>query len=70
VQLTLTPKGRELLASLAPDQAQVNDLIFQNLSAHEFTEPAAVARQAGIRSERGIALLEYILGDRELRAAG
>jgi DNA-binding MarR family transcriptional regulator len=70
VQLTVTPKGRERLAKLAPDQAQVNDIIFQNLSTEEFKELRRLLGKLALGSERGIALLEYMAGDRELRAAG
>jgi DNA-binding MarR family transcriptional regulator len=70
VQLALTPKGHERLAELAPDQAQVNDLIFQNLSAQEFKELRRILGKLAPGSERGIALLDYMVGDRRLRAAG
>jgi DNA-binding MarR family transcriptional regulator len=69
VNLTLTPKGRERLAKLAPDQAQVNDLIFQNFSAQDFRELRRLLAKLAPGSERGIALLAYMTGDRELTAA-
>ena len=70
IKLNLTPKGREILARLAPDQARVNDLIFQNLSAQEFTELRRLLGKLAFGSERGIALLNYLVSDREFKAVG
>jgi DNA-binding MarR family transcriptional regulator len=70
VQLTVTAKGHDKLSRLAPDQARVNDLIFQNLSTQEFKELRRLLGKLAFGSERGIALLDYMVGDRVLREAG
>ena len=70
VQLTLTAKGQDVLAKLAPDQARVNDLIFQNLSTQEFIELRRLLGKLGFGAERGIALLNYMAGDRESEVVG
>ena len=69
IRLNVTPKGRQLLASLAPDQARVNDIIFQNLTTQEFRELRRLLGKLAFGAERGIALLDYLVGERELRAA-
>ncbi len=69
IRLNVTPKGRELLARLAPDQARVNDVIFQSLTTQEFKELRRLLGKLAFGAERGIALLDYLAGERELRAA-
>jgi len=69
IRLNVTPKGRRLLATLAPDQARVNDIIFQNLTTQEFRELRRLLGKLAFGAERGIALLDYLVGERELRAA-
>ncbi len=70
IRLSVTPKGHQLLTRLAPDQAQVNDLLFQNLSSQEFRELRRLLGKLAFGAERGIALLNYLIGERNLRAAG
>jgi DNA-binding MarR family transcriptional regulator len=70
VQLTVTPKGHEKLAKLAPVQAEVNDVIFEHLSTQDFKELRRILAKLAPDSERGIALLKYMVDDRELSAAG
>jgi DNA-binding MarR family transcriptional regulator len=58
--LTTTPKGRGLLAELAPLQRQVNDALFEPLTKEHFRELAALVDPLVDAADRGLALLEYL----------
>jgi DNA-binding MarR family transcriptional regulator len=58
--LTTTPRGRELLARLAPLQQQVNDALFEPLTREQFRELAGRVDALVASADRALALLEYL----------
>jgi DNA-binding MarR family transcriptional regulator len=63
VRLLLTPRGRELLARLAPMQQEINDVLFEPVTAANFAEARAMARDLRQAAERAVLLSDYLLDD-------
>ena len=60
VCLRVTGKGRELLSDLARVQVQVNDVLFDFLSAEQFHAVGAAIDRIVTCGDRAIALLDYL----------
>ena len=60
VCLRVTGKGRELLSDLARVQVQVNDVLFDFLSAEQFRAVGATIDRVVACGDRAIALLDYL----------
>jgi DNA-binding MarR family transcriptional regulator len=65
VSLRTTAKARGLLASLAPTQVAVNDLLFEFIDAATFRQLIALLDDMGACGERALALLNYVLENQE-----
>ncbi|MDE2792022.1 MAG: MarR family winged helix-turn-helix transcriptional regulator [Paracoccaceae bacterium] len=62
VLLEVTSKGRSLLNDLAPVQREVNDVLFETLSAEEFHLLGKIIGDLVGSSEKALALADYITG--------
>jgi len=62
VRLSVTDKGRRLLADLAPVQQEVNDLLFESLGREDFRRLRRLARGLLEGSARAVALAGYLTG--------
>ncbi len=60
VSISLTPKGAELLDSIAPLRRRVNDVQFGCLSREEFQMLVPLVERLVQSGERALALLEYL----------
>jgi DNA-binding MarR family transcriptional regulator len=60
VCLRVTRKGVELLCNLAPKQVQVNDVLFESLSAKQFQGLGVTFDHLVASGDRAIALLDYL----------
>ena len=60
VCLRMTRKGADLLASLAPKQRQINDVLFEPVSAEEFAGLRSLVDRMVTNGDRAIALLKYL----------
>nr|WP_314073809.1 MarR family winged helix-turn-helix transcriptional regulator [uncultured Roseococcus sp.] len=58
--LTVTNRGRDLLAKLAPMQRQVNDAQFEDLSAEEFRQLSELMERLVASSTRALSLQRYL----------
>ncbi|WP_424813514.1 MarR family winged helix-turn-helix transcriptional regulator [Roseococcus sp. YIM B11640] len=58
--LTVTRQGRDLLATLAPTQRQVNDVQFDGISAEEFRSLSSMIERLIECSGRAISLQRYL----------
>ena len=58
--LTVTSRARDLLATLAPAQCQVNDVEFGHLSAREFQALAGMVERLLESSQRALSLQRYL----------
>jgi DNA-binding MarR family transcriptional regulator len=63
VCLRVTAKGRELLCDLAPVQVQVNDVLFDFVSAEQFRGLSATIDRIVACGDRAISLLDYFSTD-------
>lgn len=68
VLLCVSERGRELLASLWPMQAEINDLLFDPVDASNFAQVRALAEALRISSEKALALSDYLLAQERGRA--
>lgn len=60
VSLNTTPKARRLLASLAPTQVAVNDLLFEFLDASSFRRLRTMADSMNSCANRALSRLSYL----------
>ena len=60
VSLNTTPKARRLLASLAPTQVAVNDLLFEFLDAASFRRLRTMADSMNACANRALSRLAYL----------
>jgi DNA-binding MarR family transcriptional regulator len=63
VNLALTARGAEALATLAPLQREVNDLLFEPLSRDDFGQLCRILRALGESAARAGALADYLMDD-------
>lgn len=63
VNLTLTPRGVALLLQLAPLQREVNDTLFEPLSAQDFRLLCKIMRRMRASAGRAATLADYLLDD-------
>ncbi|MFV0492279.1 MAG: MarR family winged helix-turn-helix transcriptional regulator [Pseudorhodobacter sp.] len=63
VNLTLAPRGIELLRQLAPLQREINDVIFDELSSTEFHQLCGILRRLRQNIGRARSLANYLLDD-------
>jgi len=64
VLLQTTPKADDLLTSLAPVQQEVNDVLFEPLSAREFAAMIPMARHLLDSSDKALSLAQYLTGSK------
>jgi DNA-binding MarR family transcriptional regulator len=69
VLLRLTRLGQARLATLAPDQARVNDVLFETLSAKDFAAFSRILEQLLPCGRRATDLIAFLQKDRVNRAA-
>jgi len=69
VRLRLTEPGRKALADVAPQQRQVNDILFGSLSSHDFQELRRSLRELVPSFEHGADLMEFMLKRESARTA-
>lgn len=62
VTLTVSAKGRDLLAQLAPVQQEINDLLFEPVTAENFQTVRKMARDLRDSAERAVQLSDYLIG--------
>lgn len=65
VSLRSTAQARRLLASLAPTQVAVNDVLFEFLDGPMFRQIVPLLGKMGACGERALALLNYAVEDQE-----
>lgn len=63
VDLALTARGSDALAALAPLQREVNDTLFEPLSAPSFAALCATMRALAESGTRAAALADYLMDD-------
>jgi DNA-binding MarR family transcriptional regulator len=68
VCLRVTPKGRDLLAELAPVQVQVNDVLFDFIGPDQVKQLGAVIDRIVTCGDRAISLLDYLSKDFQVLA--
>ncbi|MGI3171036.1 MarR family winged helix-turn-helix transcriptional regulator [Pseudooceanicola sp. C21-150M6] len=61
VLLTVTAKGEELLNSLAPLQQEINDQLFDPVTAENFDILRGLARDLNLSAEKAVLLSDYLL---------
>lgn len=54
VLLRLTPRAEQLVAGLAPDLVELNDMVFRGLSRQEFTELARIIAKLVDRAQEAV----------------
>ena len=69
VCLRVTPKGFDLLDSLAPTQRQVNDMLFGPLAKEQFAGWGGAVNELVKTGDQAISLLEYLTRHERLSAA-
>jgi len=67
VILTVTEKGADLLATLAPLQQQVNDVHFGSLSKEEFEQLHALFPKIAESTEKALSLLAHLTENNSLK---
>ncbi len=69
VQLTVTPEGMHLIRSVNPIQRPVNDVLFGDLTAEEFTTLKGLMARLVITGDSALSLLNYLTQSGGLNAA-
>jgi len=68
VLLRVSERGRDLLASLWPMQAEINDLLFDPVDEGNFRQVRDMAEALRVSSEKALALSDYLLAQERGRA--
>lgn len=64
VILSVTDRGEELLKTLAPQQQEINDQLFEPVTAENFRMLETLARELNESAEKALLLSDYLLQSR------